>query len=389
MKLFKKIELKREKKTSEKKSGKLTYLDKLAEKVCKILPDFITGEEGKFRMLLYKVYGEEMDATEVFKQKIYTSKLYLMVIFCFAILMVFTILNLYVNPNNIVFEKDGRQYVDRSIAGDMPKSVELRVKGSSKNEELNKEVAVTINPKGYIEKQKKKQEKDFKKSKKKKAFEELKMELYSIAGKDSKNFVALPKKAGSIDNLSWQGKKDRTYAVLMLLGLMFILIVFLGRYSKLKKIEKIANESVERELGEFFAKLVLLINAGMVFTSAFDKAIESGEAKGKENYFYSELKKIKRKMDETNSSAVTELKSFSKRTENKEFIRIVNVISENMERGTELVQAMETESALLSYQKKKRAEERAKIAETKLTFPLAMQLLSLILITLAPALLEM
>ena len=38
---------------------------------------------------------------------------------------------------------------------------------------------------------------------------------------------------------------------------------------------------------------------------------------------------------------------------------------------------------------KKKAEEQGKIAETKLTVPLAMELVALIMITLMPALLEM
>jgi type II secretion system protein F domain protein len=127
----------------------------------------------------------------------------------------------------------------------------------------------------------------------------------------------------------------------------------------------------------------------MVFTSAFEKTVAYGSISNSQSYFYDELWKINQKSKESNASVIVELKKFSKRTENKEFIRVVNVISDNINRGTELVRAMQTESELLSYQRRKRAEERARVAETKLTIPLAMQLLSLILITLAPAMFDM
>ena len=54
-----------------------------------------------------------------------------------------------------------------------------------------------------------------------------------------------------------------------------------------------------------------------------------------------------------------------------------------------MTEKLESESDILWTQRKKIAEEKGRIAETKLTFPLALLLLVLILITAAPAIMEM
>lgn len=365
------------------------YLDKISVRVSKVLPMQLLGREDELRRLIYKVSGDEADFGEIEKQRIELSKRYVAVVCIFLILMVFFLANIFINRQEIVFEKDGKQYVSRSLAGELPKSLELVVKGESKREKLQKNVSFIVNPKGYIKKKQAEEEIRLHTAKKKNASEELKLKLYMIGAQDDKNYIELPKRAGSIKRLSWSSKKDRSYLIILFSGIVGLACVYTGRYEKLKKSEKKAMESVEQELVDFFNKLVLLINAGMVFTSAFEKTVEYAICSNSKSYFYNELAKISKKIKESNASIIIELKKFSKRTENKEFIRIVNVISDNINRGTELVKAMQTESELLAYQRRKTAEEKARIAETKLVIPLALQLLSLILITLAPAMLDM
>lgn len=370
----------------------MSFIDtrRLSEALCRILPSRLLGSDEEYRRILYKVYGDEMNVEEIDREKLEISKKYLLIGVVSFILLSFMLLSVFLNEDKTILTKNGSQYISRDLAEDYPKTLQLVVKGRSEKEELDKEISVLVNPEGYLKKKKKEEEENFKRSKLKDAGEELKFQLYSIAAGDDKKYIKLPGEAGSIKNLTWTNKKDRSYMATIFVSVFLGLMVYKGRYNAFRKKEKLASESVERELAEFFSKMVLLINAGMVFTSAFEKTVEYGVAKDeKTSYFYGELLKIKKRIDETNLSIISELKKFSKRTENKEFIRIVNVISDNMQRGTELVKAMETESELISYQRKKRGEERARLAETKLTIPLAMQLLSLIIVTLAPALLDM
>lgn len=370
--------------------GKLSNsLDEISKKISKVLPARFTGQEEEFRRLLYKVCGDEADFSKIENHRSEICKRYFLILVIATLLITCFVINIVLDDEEIVFEKNGRQYVSRKIAEEVPKNLELVVSGKSKKEKIDKKVLLVVNPKGYVKKQRKQEEKRLLAARRKSADDELKLKLYTIGAKDDRDVIKLPKEAGSIKQLSWSSKKDRTYIVILIAGILGLVLVYAGRYERFKREEKKAAESVERELSEFFNKLVLLINAGMVFTSAFEKTVAYGSISNSQSYFYDELWKINQKSKESNASVIVELKKFSKRTENKEFIRVVNVISDNINRGTEFVRAMQTESELLSYQRRKRAEEQARVAETKLTIPLAMQLLSLILITLAPAMLDM
>ncbi|MFQ7012468.1 MAG: hypothetical protein ACLRTA_08070, partial [Clostridia bacterium] len=58
-------------------------------------------------------------------------------------------------------------------------------------------------------------------------------------------------------------------------------------------------------------------------------------------------------------------------------------------KGTGLTEKLQAESEILWMNRKKNCEERGRLAETKLTLPLVIFLLVLIVITIAPALLEL
>jgi len=158
-----------------------------------------------------------------------------------------------------------------------------------------------------------------------------------------------------------------------------------------KKMKKEAKESIIRELPEFINKLVLLLNAGLVLTSAFDRILENYEASGKEvkSYFYLQLLQVGCSMREANSPMLCEFKDFAGRSGVRELMRAANIIADNAHKGAELTEKLQSESELLWLTKKKLAEENGRLAESKMTFPLLILLLSLIMITIAPALMEM
>jgi tight adherence protein C len=70
-------------------------------------------------------------------------------------------------------------------------------------------------------------------------------------------------------------------------------------------------------------------------------------------------------------------------------MRFAGVIADNIGKGSALSEKLQTESDLLWNSRKKKAEERGRIAETKLTIPMLLMLLVLVMITIAPAALEM
>ncbi len=125
----------------------------------------------------------------------------------------------------------------------------------------------------------------------------------------------------------------------------------------------------------------MLLNAGMVLSQAVEKAAEDADA----SYFYDELLRIIDRVNSLNTSLTDEIREFARQSGIRELLRISNIITENIDKGSELVSKLEQESELMWHMSKKRTEEKGRLAESKMTFPMALMLLSLIMITAAPA----
>ena len=134
----------------------------------------------------------------------------------------------------------------------------------------------------------------------------------------------------------------------------------------------------------------MLMNSGMIFSDAF-YMICAGYCKRKpeeRNYFQQTLLDVEHHAHDTNRSLTSILNECANRLEIREFSRLVTIITDNQYKGVDLTGKLETESELLWNNRKKLAEEKGRLAETKLTFPLALLLIVLILITAAPAILQ-
>ena len=89
-----------------------------------------------------------------------------------------------------------------------------------------------------------------------------------------------------------------------------------------------------------------------------------------------------------------EFRDFSRSSEHsgegsRELMRISNIITDNISKGVELTDKLQSESETLWLSRKRSSEERGRLAETKLTMPLTVFLLVLVVVTVSPALLEL
>ena len=157
-----------------------------------------------------------------------------------------------------------------------------------------------------------------------------------------------------------------------------------------EKVErKRIRDGILRELPAFSGQLLLLLNSGMIFSDAFAR-IEDGYRKGRrQSPFAQEVIWIRRQAEETGKSLVAVMQTRAASLRLREFSRIAAMISDSQYKGVDLSDKLESERLLLWEQRKKLAEAKGKAAETKLAFPLALLLLVLILITAAPAILQM
>jgi tight adherence protein C len=203
--------------------------------------------------------------------------------------------------------------------------------------------------------------------------------------------ITVPKNLDDGTRVFWIPKKRDHWTMLILLFTVIGFGIFRSRDAGLSRIEKETTESVLRELPEFVNKLVLLLNAGLILSNAFNKiTLDYQKMRGGENnYFYGQLVMIMQKCNETNGSIQREIRNFAIRTGVVEFMRLSNIIGDSMTKGSDLMLQLKMEGDNLWAARRKQLEEKGKIAETKLTFPLVILLLVLVMITIAPAMMEM
>lgn len=227
----------------------------------------------------------------------------------------------------------------------------------------------------------------------------LSEEVAALNKSTNLDVLSLPSELGDGVAVQWRKAETFNMGLIFLFFLFSLAMVYMARYSQIDKELKVAAESVYRDLPDFIHKLVLLLNAGLVMNTALLKIAGDYERQQQEQgslgqeggrrYFYEELREIKKRVYETKTPILYELKEFAQRTGIRELIRIVAIISDNEHKGNTLAEKLETEGELLWISRKKQAEEKGKLAETKLTFPLMLLLIILVAITIAPAMMEM
>lgn len=204
--------------------------------------------------------------------------------------------------------------------------------------------------------------------------------------------LKLPEKTPEGVKIKWK-KKENTGTVTQIAILMLLAVcVYYSRYSFLNKKIKETKESVTRDFPDFINKLVLLLNAGMVVTAAFEKITNDYRNRSIQNqkkYLYEEFCTMEDNINMANSGFLEELNDISQRSGIRDVMRFNTIIIDNIDKGSALVEKLQSESQILWTGRIKMAEEKGRLAETKLTFPMVLQLLVLIIITIAPAAMEM
>lgn len=205
--------------------------------------------------------------------------------------------------------------------------------------------------------------------------------------------IMLPQRLDTGEKISWsvEDSEKSNVFIISAMTVLMIFTVYRNRFAAIKKQQQENRQSVIRALPEFVNRLVLLLNAGLVLTNAFEKSVEEGFdiGRGEDDYFYRKLREVYMLSKTANGSMHTELRRVARESGIRELMRVSNIISDNINKGVELTHKLQAESELLWLKRKKACEERGRLAETKLTLPLMIFLMVLIMITVAPALLEL
>ena len=204
--------------------------------------------------------------------------------------------------------------------------------------------------------------------------------------------ITLPGSTDGGIKLSWTKPGNTIYYFIPIFIILFGYYAYKKRYAGIDKKIKADRESVGRDFPDFLSKLLLLLNAGMVISSALSKISDDYERrkrKGEERYFYEELSGMQNRIRNSNTTLSAEFSELALKTGRREVMRFSAILLDNIDKGSSLAEKLAQESEMLWTMRKKSAEEKGRIAETKLTFPMVLQLLVIVLITIAPASLGM
>ncbi len=173
----------------------------------------------------------------------------------------------------------------------------------------------------------------------------------------------------------------------ILIGLVIFITIYRMRYSSIDRLIKNNRREMIHALPNLIDRVILLLNAGMFIEGVIVKISEDygkniGEDGG--NILFQGLGELIVKSGESNSSIIGELSMYAIRSGVREFIRFASIVENNFDKGDDLVEKLEGEGMLLWMVRKKQVEEKAKLVGTKLSLPLMLLLISLIMITSAP-----
>ena len=203
--------------------------------------------------------------------------------------------------------------------------------------------------------------------------------------------IKLPDSLNDGTPLTWKANIKRDYSYLILIPAIYVaMIVFVIRASKTNDKEEDAKRrrSILRSLPRFCNQLYLMINAGLILSDAFDTICAGYEANRTCSPFETDLTELQEATDGHRVSTAQVINEYAVKHDVKEMIRIAAILNENEKRGSDVVESLERESRYLWDERKTVAREYGKSIDTKMSYPLGLLLIVLIVITMAPALLN-
>ena len=193
--------------------------------------------------------------------------------------------------------------------------------------------------------------------------------------------------------ISWSlsGRKDASLMLIIAavyIGLIGLMVAGTGGSDKT---EDQMRKAILRGLPRFCNQLFLMMNAGLILSDAFDTITGSyGMYEEKElSAFERELSELGAAADGHRISTAEVISEYAFRHDVKELIRIASILTENEKRGSDVIESLARESRYLWDERKTVARESGKMIDTKMAYPLGLLLILLIVITMAPALLNM
>ena len=204
--------------------------------------------------------------------------------------------------------------------------------------------------------------------------------------------ILLPTELSDGTAIRWTANGRRSGpvpAVIPLIYVMLVTIMVAGTAGGDKSAAQ-QRRAIIKGLPRFCNQLFLMMNAGLILSDAFDTITDS--YRGREEGMSSFERDLAGLRDATcghRISTAQVINEYAVRHDVKELIRISAILNENEKRGSDVIESLARESRYLWDERKTVARECGKAIDTKMSYPLGLLLILLIVITMAPALLNM
>ncbi|HOP99755.1 MAG TPA: type II secretion system F family protein [Acetivibrio clariflavus] len=169
-------------------------------------------------------------------------------------------------------------------------------------------------------------------------------------------------------------------------ALIVLVITFMLPDSELDKKIKERRTSIQLDFPDFLNKLILLINAGMTVSRAWEKIVTDSK---KDSVLYEELN-ITIADIRSGKPEINAYEDFAKRCKIPEITKFVSVIVQNMKKGnSEMVSILRLQAAECWEMRKRTAKRIGEELSTKLLFPMMIMLIAILIIVASPAIFAM
>ena len=213
-------------------------------------------------------------------------------------------------------------------------------------------------------------------------------EMISRLSEECSKRIMFPSSLSDGTELIWRKGSSSTELILVFIAPFLIWLLYINGERKKRELIRNKISSVERDLPAFNDQLLLMMGSGLIFREAFMRIAEGYRKRRKRSCFEDAIVEIE---DETRNGVADIVSVMTRKAESmgvSQFSRLAGIIRDNQLKGYDISGKLKSEAEILWDLRKRNAEERGRLAETRLTMPLALLLLVLVLVTAAPAIIQ-
>lgn len=209
----------------------------------------------------------------------------------------------------------------------------------------------------------------------------------------SERRIDLPDETSDGKRIKWYRNDDGNSIIPGIMAMYLVIICLIVRDSLTKKLRPVSvnRDEIIRGLPRFVNQIVMMMDSGMILSDSLARIGISYSLipEDEQNYFEKKVIEIIDDTDRGARSTAELLHDCARVNGVKEMIRITTILIENERRGSNARDTLRKESEFLWESRKIIASEKGKTIDTKMALPLALLLIILIAITMAPALMAM